>query len=99
MFPKHLNANALVDCALVHTLRNFGNTGISDVSGSPHLSKESVSVEHHSMWMDLHTEGHETHQADRDQSMSHLCHKRNRTDHVTGVVLPFLRVERGFQLP
>ena len=32
--PEHLSANAPVDCALVHTLRN-SVTGISDVSGSP----------------------------------------------------------------
>ena len=52
-----------------------------------HLPQESVSLEHQSMWMDLHTEDHETHQADRDQIMSaHLCHEGNRRDHATEVV-------------
>ena len=63
-----------------------------------HLPQESVSLEHHSMWMDLHTEDHETHQADRDRSMSaHLCHEGR--DHAAEVVLLLPRVERGFQLP
>ena len=52
------------------------------------------------MWMDLDTEDHETHQADRDQSMSaHLCHEGNRRDQATEVVLPLPEVERDFQLP
>ena len=49
----------------------FGNTGISDVSGKlqwrlalTHLAQEPVSLEHHLTWKDLHTKDHETHQAD-----------------------------------
>ena len=96
--PKHLSANALVGCALVHTLRDSATLGsrmcLAHLQWRPaltHLPQESVSLEHHSMWMDLHTGYHETHQADRDQSMSaHLCHDGNRRDHT--------EVERDFQL-
>ena len=50
-----------VDCALVHTLRNSATLGsrmcLALLQWRPaltHLPQESVSLEHHSMWMDLH---------------------------------------------
>ena len=80
----------------MRALRNSATLGPRDVSGSPAMASGmdssatgfgviGASLE----WWDLHTEGHETHQADRDQSVSvQLCHEGNRRDHVTGVVLP-----------
>ena len=49
------------------------------------------------MRMDLRTEDYQTHQMDRDQSISaHLCHEGNRRDHATEIVLPLTKVERDF---
>ena len=67
---KHLSANAIVDCALVHT-QNLATLGsrmcLAHLRWRPaltHLAQEPVSLEHHLTWKDLHTEDHETHQAD-----------------------------------
>ena len=64
--PKHLSANALVDCALVHT-QNLATLGsricLPHLRWHPeltHLWQESVLLEHHLTWKDLHTEDHET---------------------------------------
>ena len=83
----------------------FGNIGISDVSGSPAMASgiDSSATGVGVIGTSADVDGpsyHETHQADRDQCMSaHLCHEGNRRDHATDVVLPLPHVERDFQQP